>query len=298
MSRKYELSVTSKQVFMWLMAFSFILVLLPKSLTERVDHLVTDLLSPFSNKARQWSLSVSEKLPFNNKEYATDSETDLRQALETYEIKLIHLSKELERLRDSNSKLAGLRQTFGMSRVSFILSDVVGSDIKGRKAYLNQGEAEGAKVGQIVLGMFQRNQQGLNATSQDDVYQMCVVGRIDSVSKHSSKLRLVNDPGFRLPVLVEPSIKRLDEGRANGVLEGLPMGEVSVKMIEVKGNDIRVGDPVMACSDPRLLPIEMVIGYVKSCEPDKINPVMWQISVEPVVDLHTLKQVVIVNTNW
>jgi hypothetical protein len=73
------------------------------------------------------------------------------------------------------------------------------------------------------------------------------------------------------------------------------MGEILVKRIEIKGHDVQVGDAVLAHIHPVTLPIETVLGKVSSCRIDDDNAVMWHIQVEPGLELHNLKQVVILN---
>ncbi|MCH7516352.1 MAG: hypothetical protein IIB08_04375, partial [Bacteroidetes bacterium] len=177
----------------------------------------------------------------------------------------------------------------------FILADVVGSDTKRRREFLNQGSRDSVKSGQMVLAL---PHDGLtdSVDQEMDVYQMCVVGRISEVSSHNSQLRLLNDPDFRLPVIVEPAAPRGESWRADGILQGQKMGKMVITMVEVKEYPIQTGDRVLACSDPRTLPIEMIIGHVQFCLPDKDNPVLWRIVVEPLMDLHTLK--LALNAEW
>ena len=73
------------------------------------------------------------------------------------------------------------------------------------------------------------------------------------------------------------------------------MGKAKVTLVRA---DFRVqaGDPGLAYSDPKYLPVELLIGYVSSCEVDENNPVFWQVMVRPAADPHALREVVVVNT--
>jgi len=292
--RKNPLS--TKKVFAWVMVLSLVFVLLPRRLTDRLDHLLTQTLSPLTGGVRDLTLSVTDKLDFSPHTSNSSPAIDRLEAeIQRQQNKLLHLSRELQRLRESNSQLAGLRQEFALARAAFILADVVGSDTKRRREFLNQGSRDSVKVGQMVLAL---PHDGLtdSVDQEMDVYQMCVVGQITEVSSNTSQLRLLNDRGFRLPVIIEPAAQRGESWRANGMLQGQAMGQIVIAMVEVKEFAIQAGDRVLACSNPRTLPIEMIIGQVQFCQPDKDNPVLWHIVVEPLTDLHTLKNVVVVDT--
>ena len=57
---------------------------------------------------------------------------------------------------------------------------------------------------------------------------------------------------------------------------------------------VKVGDAVMVRADGDVLPVEMVLGYVRSCRHAEQQPWMWQIEVTPAVDLQNLRQVIVV----
>lgn len=295
--RKNPLS--TKQVFVWVMVLSVVFVLLPKRLTDRLDHLLTMSLSPLTSGVRDFTLSVTNKLDFSSGISESSQSNDRLEAeIRRQRNQLVHLSQELRRLQERNYQLSGLRQQFAMAQASFILADVVGSDTHRRREFLNQGTDDGVQVGQMVLGSPDYSQLAESIDQELDVYEMCVVGQITDVSSKTSSLRLLNDRGFRLPVIIEPASQRGESWRANGILQGQAMGKIVINMVEVKEFPIQVGDNVLACSNPRALPIEMMVGRVQVCRPDKDNPILWHIVVEPLVNLHAMQNVVVVDTQW
>lgn len=299
MARMRKDPISSKQVFLWVMVISVIFVLLPQRLTDRLDRLFNWVSQPLTSGVRDLTLSVSNKLDLTGDSLRSSPSTDqLETEIIRQQNQLVHLSRELERLKETNSQLAGLRREFGMARASFILADVVGSDTQHRREFLNQGSGDNVKIGQLVLAL-PLDFQGADEQEQAlDVYQMCVVGQIGQTATRTSTLRLINDRGFCLPVIVEPSAERNEPWRANGILQGQSMGEIVVNMIEIKEYPIQAGDRVLAGSNPRMLPIEMMIGRVQLCQPDKDNPVLWHITVKPLTDLHALQRVIVVDTQW
>ena len=162
---------------------------------------------------------------------------------------------------------------------------------------LDQGANHRVKVGQIVLA------QSDSPSDSSQLSRMCVVGRICQVGPLSSHLQLITDPELKLPVFIEPV--DLSDGpawRAQGVLgvaKGSSMQDVEVVVTMVSGRDrrIQIGDAVLACSDADHLPVPRLAGYVKTCKPNDRNPLHWEFTVAPAVDLHALREVTIVQMN-
>ena len=300
MAGKRHNQTSSKKVFTWLMVLSVVAVLLPRRLTDGLDFVLTSTLKPMTSLSRGWGLSVTKNLEFA--EPGSVPIDQYRQLEERTKRQRNNLLQEIRQLKEWNAALTGLRQTFGMAQASFIIAGVIGSDTSnGRRIeHLNQGVEAGVEVGQIVLGMDPHDGSS-DQTSGQSISQMFVVGRIKQAGSkggRSTKLELLNNSGFRLPVVIVPRQGRQEDWRGQGVLEGHGMGRIVVKMVEIEGHAVQPGDIVMACSDPRRLPVEMVIGSVGDCQADRSNPLLWEIQVKPAVDLHQLGQLVIVNTKW
>ena len=299
MAGKRRGQTNSKQVFAWLMVLSVVALLLPRRLTDGLDFVLTSLLKPVTSVSRGWGLSVTKNLALAKP--GSVRVDQYRQLEERAKRQRTNLLQEIRQLKELNTALTGLRQTFGMAQASYIIAGVIGSDTSNahRIEHLNQGVEAGVEAGQIVLGMDPRDES--NQSPGESISAMFVVGRIKQAGikgVRNTKLELLNNSGFRLPVVIVPGQNRQQDWRGQGVLEGHPMGKIVVKMVEIEGHAVQPGDIVMACSDPRRLPVEMVIGSVGDCQADRSNPLLWEIQVKPAVDLHQLGQLVIVNTKW
>jgi cell shape-determining protein MreC len=281
----------SNQLFIWLTVISLVFILLPQRLTESLDHLLAWAVSPLSNGGRGVTLTVTEQFQQNSPETVSRQEyQEATDRIRQLENKIVNLAQELRYQQECNSKLYGFNEQLQLARANYIPADVIASGTGNlhREVYLNRGSGDGVKAGQIVLGVYETGDK-----SQLDVYQMSVVGKIQSVELQTAKLQLLNDSGFSLSAFIEPHVDREQQWRVEGMVQGGGMGNILVKHIEIKGNDVQAGDAVLAHSDPERLPIETILGKVASCRMDDNNVVLWHIEVEPTIALHNLKEVVI-----
>ena len=60
MNNRSSRQMTSQQVFTWMMVVSVLFLFLPQRWTDRVDHLFSALIGPFSQGSRQMTLLVTE----------------------------------------------------------------------------------------------------------------------------------------------------------------------------------------------------------------------------------------------
>lgn len=272
------------RVFAYVMVGSLLALLLPRRWTDQPDHLLSLLLSPMSGSSRAALLAVTEHL---------------RQpppgTLTAEEVRWINLAAENRALRQRNEQLAGLRRAGWPQRVRFLQAEVVGSDSGPRRQIktLNLGARDGVRKDQIVLAAAGVEPDFTVPGTYD--YQMCVVGRIFAVGEGSSTLQLLTDPEFRLLAAIVP-VEDSQTWRADGVLTTEPGQLPSVVMVPAN-LPVRPGDAVLARANPQFLPIELLVGTVKSCRRHERTPVVWQISMHPAVDLNTLGQVVVVDTS-
>ncbi len=301
MNNRSSRQMTSQQVFTWMMVVSVLFLFLPQRWTDRVDHLFSALIGPFSLGSRQMELLVTEKLPEPSSAETPEQKYQKLKEMLLYEQKqrmnLVQANRDLQAAVD---RLTGIRQSFGQARALLIDANVIGSDATHWRycKKLNQGSLQQIAMDQIVLGPMGPAGKGEAAGAAESLCRMCVVGRINNVGLKYSSFRLISDAGFSLPVIIEPHPNRNEIWRANGVLKVKSLGEIAVAMVEVRGNPVRAGDAVLACSDPRYLPVETLVGMVRDCQKDPENPLMWHILVEPAVDLHALDNVVVVNPLW
>lgn len=293
-ARRREFHFNSKRLFTWLMVASVAAVLfLPTSFSDGLGHLFSTLVSPFNFSGRSLSLAAVGKLR------PDQPQTVPAEAYRRLQVQLINLKQEFNELAEFTSRVQRLRQGFGMARAKLIDARVVGADtITWRRVNkvvvtrkLDQGGLHQINPDQIALAFI----PGQDDAAADS-YAWCVVGKILSSGVATANLQLACDTEFSLGVFVEPAPHREENWRAEGVLYG-DGSDGMVCVVSKSDNPIRLGDAVVACSDPATLPIATLIGHVRQCRPDEKNPLRLKIAVAPAVDLNELNRVLIVNTD-
>jgi len=287
-----------RRVLGWLIAGSAACLLLPARWTQWVDDRFGGLLGPLSRGGRELSLAVTEDWRGEVGERPTVGDYQrLRQEYEGACRELENVRQQVRGLEEENARWSGVRGAFGAARVRLVTAAVVGSSSAGwsRTVQVDRGTADGVREGQMVLAV-----PGAEGAGGAAWARACVAGRVAEAGPQSAQVQWVNDAAFRLPVFIEP---RSGAGggeaawRADGMLRGGQLGEVEVELISAD-YPIRVGDWVVACSDPWYLPAALAVGTVQRCERNKESPVFWRIVVQPAGAVHDLRQVLIVAPQW
>jgi len=288
----------SKHIFPYLMIISLICLLIPAQYTNKLDQLMGRLVSPFSKGSRFLSVPINETI--RDKGSARVSAEDherLKKTCRRTLAQLINSNEKLLALEKLNRCLAHLRRRLGPKPI-FIPAGVAGSDtsiLRDIKHLIHDAHSE-LESGQIILGSVVADSAEARGTPKTkDINAMAVVGRvIGRPGKRTAQLQLLSDPEFRLLVTIKPSRQRKEKWQAvTGTLKGKGTGHVSIEGVPTKYN-VQPGDVVLACADPKYLPVAMIIGTVQNCQRYEKNPVLWQIKVRPAADLLTLRDVIII----
>jgi len=261
-------------------------MMLPARFTNGLDQMFSRLLWPFSKSSHEITLAATDKFP------SQPSPTVSFQKYQQLENELIYSQSQLRKIQKINNELAGLRRRFALDRVDFITAYIIGSDSSTlhQVRKLDQGADHYVARGQMVLAAVGKKQ---NLSSADKA-QLAVVGKISEVGSQTASLQLLTDPGFILPVIIQPRWDRKQNWRARGVLQSIGMHRIVVTMVSTK-QPVKVGDIVLARAGKNSsLTTDILLGTVRYCRPDDRNPVMWRIQVQPAVDLPNLRQVVVI----
>lgn len=275
------------------MFISIVVLLLPfpRWLTELGDRGLWVVLGPISKGSRQFSQRAGDNLSSSTVESVPAAEH--RQAL----IEIYNLKLQQQQDQALISQLSGLDEQFGQAPVRLIPVKVSGSDSSSWREILHLNH-HGLQPGQIVLGRLGLTTENSTAeNTNENIFQMCVVGQIRDDGSATFRLQLLTDADFSLPVFIEPRWDRPESWRAHGQLKGRGMGEIEVVLVKANYS-VQAGDAVVACSDTKKLPVELLVGFVKNCRLDPDNPVFHRITVEPAVDLTRLREVIVVGTQW
>jgi len=302
---------------MWL---SVVLLFLPSRFTSNIDYLVALAVSPFTSVTRQVALTASQPVAIAQFKTVSKEKYDrLQDDFRLQQHTIAVLQQKLDRLNSAYDQVAGIGQALGQSQRDLVMCDVVTFETTRQRRFgINRGSKDHIAVGQLVLAQIEGAQIDADQETIDD---MCIIGVIEEVAPSGlrfAQVRLIDDPGFEMPVFIEPrwdrkgTIERWGghlktkkgyqksdniDGEA-ATLMSQAMGQIHVAWLLAKEHDVAVGDLVYGRSDGMFLPIALPIGYVTSCTIDQKNPMMWDIKVTPHVDLNRLKHVVVVSNRW
>lgn len=156
---------------------------------------------------------------------------------------------------------------------SFILADIITSTINKNcgEFGINRGSEDGLAAGQFVLG------------------ESSIVGVVESADSHVAKVRLITDPGSKIPVSIASlDVKRIMKGRGNDSAE---IGLLTTKY------EIEIGDIVWARKKPGFLDTAVIVGTIAHCRKSDQNPGIWEIKVSPACNMEELNSVTVVVAN-
>lgn len=150
------------------------------------------------------------------------------------------LQQRLSELELQNQKLQQLLNQQIIARGKGIVVPVIGrsADHWWQQLTLGQGRQEGLSLGSVVVA------------------PGGVVGRITSVSSHTSRVLLISDPTSQIGVTVSRS-------RHTGILQGQAGNQAVIKFFE-KDPDVRPGDVIVTSPFSKLFPVGLSVGRVKS----------------------------------
>ncbi len=182
-----------------------------------------------------------------------------------------HLANVTQQRNDAQQivqNLSKMRNMPAWERMGFVLADVITVSIDELRSELiiNRGQDDGLAKGQFVLA------------------DNSVIGTIADVDARSAKVRLFTDPTSNIAVRI---------GNSNWLMQGIGGNLAKVKMVKHK---VEVGSEIMAGKEPGFLDTPMIIGKVARRE-HNAEPLLWDITVEPVCDIQKAENVVVIVMN-
>jgi len=279
-----KIKFTSGVVFIALLIGANILLLLPQEYTSKVNYFFVKITNPLRNL-----------IPRSN---PSKDDTVSKSEYDELIVQFRNLQVDMEEIMDKYKKISRIRQKLPKPGPAIVMAKVSKVTIEGQRNELviNKGLADGIKKNQYVLSADIDPLTGLAGT---------VIGTISEVSKNMSRVQLVTDANHSIRVEIWRDGKSLG---ISGFMKGnnksrarIPKMETKVPPLEGKMPmmvrqefDIRVDDAVYAQRKPGYLETPLVIGKVSVVKPDDQSPLMWDITITPVVNIRGLKDVAIV----
>jgi len=247
-------------LFTWFMLGGFIFLFAPQKLTDRFQLGFAHLFGRPLNIGREISLATRARM-------ATDtvSRTEYNQLLN-------HLANINEQLNEAYNKieiLSKIRLKPDYERMSFVPGDIITApDVARTELIINRGKIDGLATDQFVIA------------------DNSIIGRISAVSPRTAQVRLFTDLASKIPI----KIARLNVDK---VMQGTGNNTARIPLLSTK-HQVGKGDEVLAFKQPGFLDVPMIIGRVTECKRDEQNPMVWDVTVEPVCDIKELKTITVI----
>lgn len=212
----------------------------------------------FKNVFVYLSLFSAQNLVFSYRK--TDSINDLKK-------ENVQLTLEINRLRsleEENTRLKKALNITETSRAGLIYARIVGfsPSVWRRIAYIGIGRTQGLHEESLAI-----NEEGF------------LVGKVLEVKKGYTRVGLLNDPYFSLPVCIE------DKGM--GLLQGTLRGNLKLRYIE-EGQKVKEKDCVWLTCKNTSFPIH--VGRVSAVK-KKDDDFFLDVEVVPSAQIHSLREV-------
>ena len=187
---------------------------------------------------------------------------------------LANLSAELAAEHVQVETLSAMRTRFpGLSGAKFINADVLIAGFKANdcRIMINRGQTDGIRKGQYVLA------------------DNSAVGIVQETWARTSLVKLITDKESSLAV-------EIDGSKAMRVMKGTGKDYARIGMVP-NSKRISKGATVYTYKNPGLLDVPIIVGKVSECKADDDNPLLWDITVKPVIKADELLSVTVVVMN-
>lgn len=262
--------VPEKVLFISFLLTGLIFLFAPQRLTNKFQYTFVRVFCRPLSIGRDISLSASGLMAS-----AEGSTTDFvsRERYDKLHNHLANMTEWLKQERQKVETLSGLRNRTVWKGAKFVLADIITASTGGLHCELiiNRGEEDGLAVDQFVLA--------------DD----SIVGTISNVDTRTARVRLITDPGSKIPI----KIAQLSKDR---IMQGTGKDSAKVKLVPTKFK-INTGDIVFAQKKPGFLSTPVIAGTVARCQSSRENPLLWDITVKPACDIASLTSVTVLIMN-
>ncbi len=247
-------------LFTWFLLGGFIFLFAPDRLTNRFQLTFARLFS--------WPLSIGRGISLATR---TRIITDVvpRREYTQLQSHLANVTQQRDQEHERVEQLSGLRLRADWQRMKFILADIITvSDGTASVLTVNRGQEDGLAKDQFVLA------------------DNSIIARVSAVSSGTAQVRLFTDPASKIAVKIAGlNVKRVMQGTGNDT------GRILNLQMEHK---VKKGDEILAQKEPGFLDVPMIIGRVTQCKRDEQNPMVWDITVEPVCNIRELTTVAVI----
>ena len=247
-------------LFTWFTLAGFILLFSPGNLTNKFQFAF--------HRIFRWPLSIGRNISLSAGTRQPLGDVVTRDQYERLQNHLANIIQQRNDAHQTVQKLTKMRIIPGWERMGFVPADVITVTIDELRSELiiNRGLDDGITKEQFVLA------------------DNSVIGTVSDVDARSARISLFTDPTSNIGIKI---------GNSKSLMQGSGGNLAKAKMLKYK---VKVGSEVMAGKKPGFLDIPMIIGKVARCE-HNTQPLLWDITVEPICDIQKVKNVVVIVMN-
>lgn len=253
--------------FIVLLIGANILLLLPQKHTARINYFFVRITSPIVNLIPRSDPSKND----------TVEKSEYDQLLADYKT----LQARHQAIIDVNRNLSHIRNNPPMPVPAIVMANVSKLTIEGQRneIIINRGWAHGLKKGQYVISAGHDLKDNLTSS---------VIGTISELSKTMSRVRLITDATHHISVDIWRDGINLG---ISGQLRGNNKMQAKIPLISRKQYDLKDDDFVFAKRKSGFLETPLVIGKITEIIKDEQYPLLWDITVTPIINIKSLTDV-------
>jgi rod shape-determining protein MreC len=249
---------------------ALICLFLPQDITGRL-HLAFRGLYKFTPSLGRSIVPLAAVAPTTVSSGQTDQDDEqlgryrkLEAEKNQLENHLANVSAELAAEHDKVETLSAMRARFpGLGGAGFVNADMIaGFKANENRIVINRGESDGIRKGQYVLS------------------DNSVIGLVQETQSRTAVVKLITDKTSSIGVEIAGS-------KAQRRMDGTGKGYARIGMVPNKKH-VNKGDAVYTYKNPGLLDVPIIVGKVAECKPDDDTPLLWDITVKPVVKIEEL----------
>jgi cell shape-determining protein MreC len=255
-------------VFISFLLCACVLLLMPQRVTTKLQFIFSSLFRLPLGTGRVVLLAAQSPGP------SSDMRGDDYEKLQRENLELQNhndnLMALLDQMHNEKEKLSKVNLLHAWDPHGFVLAGVIQALAGSDQIIINRGLRDKLAPGQYILA------------------NNAIVGSVFQLDKHVATATLITDESSYIPVFIKSV-----QADHTGFLRGLGNGKAKAQGIAYQ-HKIAVGDRVHVQTKPGLLEVPAVVGTVLQCQRDEIEPLLWDITVEPASDLKRLSQVYVI----
>lgn len=251
-----------------LLGIGVVLLLLPRSVTQKMNFLFAETFQPLIHIGRQFQLK-NAAMPGQDELYVSrEQHNKLWKDYKNLHAQLLVLQANYETLARIRS---GLPNFYSGLRLAEVTGQ--GSGLN-QELLINKGAGDGVQPGNYVMSAEQNS----------------LVGIVRETSDQMARVRLLTDANQSIEVRIRRDGTDLDVG---ALMFGNGKRACTIAMVE-REKGVQTGDAVYAAAHPGQLDIPIILGQVSEVKPDEGSPLLLKIVVQPAENAFALKTVAII----